>query len=888
MMDQWHNELTPVLPLDGEWAFTLGEARGSIQVPGAWEAQGYSHQLEGPAVYQRRVSIPQNWAGGCIQLQFDAVSYHVEVEVNGVTVSEHIGLWTPFAIDVTSAVRPGQENDLRLTIYKPGERFPMRESLAGFLPDVCIPFGGVWQPARLAFFPTAAVSNLRLTSDPHSGAVMVQAATHQADGLKAVVRILTPDGHEAASWQAQVSEAAIEAGLSVDPVQLWHPAHPALYTAELTLRDATGTLVTRVQKQFGFRSLSRDGDQLMLNNQPYGLRGVLNWGWYPEILCPAPDAETIRDEFRRVREYGYNMVKLCLYVPSPLYFEIADEEGMLLWLELPLWLPKVSERLRQQAPVEYADILAAVNHHPSIVIYSLGCELGSSVDDVLLGQLNDILRTSTQDVLACDNSGSGEAYGGLAFDFADFNDYHFYCDLHNFNPLMDHFRRDWRPARPWIFGEFCDADDYRDLGEVAAANHGELHWWLLEQNPIHAISVLAYSQQSIRMPKLSIPFDGQALQRLSRQQSFVIRKSILEKVRARASMGGYIVTSIRETPLATSSMFDDFGRGKYDPQAFREFNSDAVLVLEQGRARVWKYGGDRPAPIDRNNHETGAVMDFRVVLSQSAGGDTGGALRWRLQDDAQQVLASGRTLVNAAPASHIPHQIANLQITAPETTVAREYKLVVELDGGIHNQWPLWVYPAVNTWPDSIAIYDPAGRLQDLDDLVQSAARVTDPTNAAGKVLITSVFTAAVATFVEQGGRAILLQAGDGGLPAKPCPFWREAIKLLYDHPVLKQFPQQGFADMQFYHLATDSALDTAYLESWAGVEHIQPIIRRLDARQFTLLDYLTEIHVGAGRLMATTLRFGSGTGDQVNGLKANIAARHLLYLMLQHVSKTE
>ena len=32
-----------------------------------------------------------------------------------------------------------------------------------------------------------------------------------------------------------------------------------------------------------------------------------------------------------------------------------------------------------------------------------------------------------------------------------------------FTPLMDHFRRDWRAPRPWIFGEFCDADDYRDL-----------------------------------------------------------------------------------------------------------------------------------------------------------------------------------------------------------------------------------------------------------------------------------------------------------------------------------------------------------------------------------------------------------------------------------------
>ena len=144
----------------------------------------------------------------------------------------------------------------------------------------------------------------------------------------------------------------------------------------------------------------------------------------------------------RVRALGYNMVKLCLFVPSQLYFDIADEEGMLLWLELPMWLPNVTDRLRTQAPGEYHDILMQAHTHPSIVIYSLGCELGAAVDDKLLSDLNDILRTMTSGILACDNSGSGEAYGGLAFDFADFNDYHFYCDLHNFNPLLDHFRRD--------------------------------------------------------------------------------------------------------------------------------------------------------------------------------------------------------------------------------------------------------------------------------------------------------------------------------------------------------------------------------------------------------------------------------------------------------------
>src|SRR5262249_55051293 len=161
--------------------------------------------------------------------------------------------------------------------------------------------------------------------------------------------------------------------------------------------------------------------------------------WYPEILCPAPDEAAIRDEFQRVRSLGFNMIKLCLYVPSELYFKIADEMGMLLWLELPMWQPDVTDHLRQQAPVEYADILAAVHHHPSIIIYSLGCELSQSVDAQLLGQLDTIVRSRVRGALFCDNSGSGEAYGGLTYDFADFNDYHFYCDLHYFDPLVDHF-----------------------------------------------------------------------------------------------------------------------------------------------------------------------------------------------------------------------------------------------------------------------------------------------------------------------------------------------------------------------------------------------------------------------------------------------------------------
>src|SRR5689334_8999365 len=196
-MQQWHNDLAQSLSLDEEWQFSLDGQTGSIQVPGTWEAQAYPRRIDGPAVYELEVAIPESWNGNLIQLQFDAVSYHVETEVNGVAVGSHIGLWTPFAFDITQAVRVGT-NHIRLTIYEPGERFPMRESLAGFLPDVCLPFGGIWQSARLVAFPKAALSNLQVKSNPQSGIVTVKADLHHADGLAAAIRLYSPNGNEVA------------------------------------------------------------------------------------------------------------------------------------------------------------------------------------------------------------------------------------------------------------------------------------------------------------------------------------------------------------------------------------------------------------------------------------------------------------------------------------------------------------------------------------------------------------------------------------------------------------------------------------------------------------------------------------------------------------------
>jgi hypothetical protein len=441
---------------------------------------------------------------------------------------------------------------------------------------------------------------------------------------------------------------------------------------------------------------------------------------------------------------------------------------------------------------------------------------------------------------------------------------------------LDHFQRDWRPARPWIFGEFCDSDDYRDTAGLL--ENGARPWWRdvlgIEGNTAR----WAYNEQEQRMAANRLPFTHAQLVRISRRESLLVRKFTLEQTRLRRSVGGYVVTGLRDTPISTSGIFDDHNQPKFDAAAFRAFNADAVLLLERGRARTWRSGGDRPAPIDLYNHWAGDTVDLRVVLAHTGLAQAEGDLVWRLTPpDGAQAALTGAQRVHLTGAS--PAEIARLTLTLPLVGRAQQWTLTVELAGVSRSTWPLWIYPQAAAWPRDLMLRDPGGMLGDID------AR---PFDAHGTgVLVSTVFTPEVQAFVHSGGRAVVLAQPNAGLPTQAVPFWRESIKLLYPHPLLARFPHEGHADLQFYHLAADYAFDTAQFDRHlAGLVAVEPVIQRLDARLFTLLDYLVEIKMGEGRALATTLRLAGGAGDQVRSLRANPAGRFLLALMIAHLEQ--
>ncbi len=963
----YNNELAPALTLDGVWDFTLGPGapRGTIRVPGCWEAQGYSKHLDGPAHYRREVLIPSEWAGQRIFAEFDAVSYACVLSCNGKRVGEHRGLWTPFAFDVTPVARPGQPNTFELEVYKPGERFPVRSCLAGFLPDVATTFGGIWQPARLRAL-TVGLHDLWIAPDLDTGELRVccQAIAFGLDLANSDWEVeVLQDGQRVAAKQVPMETGgALNSILAIPEPIPWSPQNPALYRVRVRLTQ-NGKILAETSERIGFRHLTRAGDQLLFNHQPVCLRGVLSWGWDPDRIAPAFDAQQVRDEIRRVRALGFNLIKLCLFVPNQTYFDIADEEGILLWQEWPLWLPQVTPEMRARLPIEYAELMRLTRHHPSVVLYSLGCELSTSVDAGLLSTLNDTARGLASHVLFCDNSGSGEAYGGLPFDFSDFTDYHPYGDLHHFEPLLDHWRRDWRPPRPWVFGEFCDSDGFRDLNEIIAAHGGRKPWWLTEDLPVHTWrpEARALLEEQERLAQANLGFTPQELTRISRLQSLVVRKYILEAVRRRAGMGGYVITGLRDTPITTSGILDDLDRPKWSPEEFRPFNDDAILCLDGDRRRRWQHGGDRVDRLDMHNWWAEETARWHVILSHTGAPlPAGGELSWQLTDQAGHVIAKGQSEIRQTILPGPPRELATIECHLPAVEKASELRLQAHLTVGsitVANQWPIWCYPRPTAWPARLAMYDPSYALDGWDELIPTAQRITServseksepapfapggagfslprcglkptphgasglkstphgksarlsallralepgphptqtdfatPSEAPGwepSVILATALTPWLQEYLRAGGRVLLLQQGDGPLPSRRGPFWREAIHLFPDHPLWQTFPHRGYADLQFFGLATDVMLDAARLdEAVSGVTQIRPLMRRLDAREFLVTEYLLEAQVGSGLLLACTLRLQGGVGAQPSGVHHNVAGSYLLWAMLDYLER--
>jgi hypothetical protein len=830
-----------------------------VGVPGCWEQAGHPKTDPGPYWYRTSFHVPEGYAERRIWLSFGAVSYACRVYVNGHEVGEHTGMWDAFTLEITDWIQPGENAELLVRVEKPASltagpdsqpvpgNYPLRGTLSGFLPYVWgHAFGGIWQEVGLYATGKRILTEAWIQGNP-DGQVFASITTSSPGPVQ--VTICDPGGKVIYNQSDHIDQTArIE--IQVPNPMPWSLTTPNLYSAKISLPDNDERLI-----RFGLRLFEAQGRILALNDQPVFPRLILSWGWYPNFLYPSPGENTVRDDIQHLRTLGYNGIKLCLWFPPSYYFDLADELGMLLWVELPMWLPLPNEGFRNQTIQEYDKLVRQARQHPSVVLYTLGCELSQAVDGELLGQLYAQTKELTSGALVCDNSGGSEAYYGTLLDHADFYDNHLYCELQYLRPTLDAFAPGWRVEKPWLMGEFCDFDTFPNPVNA---------WWANPDpivNPQGARWEMRVATHADQMEQNGLSERVKELTTASYRQ---------------ADLSGYVITGEVDTPVSTAGMQDAYGKSKFETVEFTPFNQDFMLVLGRDRRREWVAGGDRSSPRDCFNHTSGSIGRFHLVGSNYSPQKGVACVSWEIaypgdppflhkEESPQFEVTPGRV-----------QELTVMEFEAPEVTTPRQAMLQAQvcLDGlCTKNAWPLWFYPP-DAWSDvpRFGLFDPINSLQDLPKL-------TGEKCISGfegvSVVVCSSWTETADAFVKRGGKVILLQGlneSTGPLPAVPVPYWREALKLIQEHPAWGDFPHGNAPDMQFYTLAPDCALDTSGFQG-----RVNPIFRRLDMRGMELLEYAVEIAWGRGRIIATTLRFSGGIGDQPIGLRYCPAGQNLL-----------
>lgn len=150
--------------------------------------------------------------------------------------------------------------------------------------------------------------------------------------------------------------------MKIPGAELWCPDNPHLYRFVAELVDSSGYSAV-IEGNFGLRKFEARGHHLYLNNKEIYIDGIL---YQPGTAT----FEEMQRHMYAMKELGCNLVRVHIAGVDPRIYNLADQMGMMLWVEVPS--PHSStQRSRENHKRELLRMLALIETNPSVVIWSL-------------------------------------------------------------------------------------------------------------------------------------------------------------------------------------------------------------------------------------------------------------------------------------------------------------------------------------------------------------------------------------------------------------------------------------------------------------------------------------------------------------------------------------
>jgi beta-glucuronidase len=337
----------------------------TLLVPGDWNTQDEKLMYyEGTIWYKKSFDYRKDNSSNRIYIYFGAANYQADVYLNGQKLGRHIGGFTPFNFEVTDIIK-----DTANFIVVKVDNKRKREGVPTLNTDWWN-YGGLTRDVKIIEVPQTFIRDYVIQLKKDSRDILAGYVQLDGNNLNNVtVEIQIPEA--GIKHKAQTDEngnAIVE--IKTNKLVKWSPGNPKLY--DVSVRTDNDIINERI----GFRSVITKGTGILLNGQPVFLKGV---SIHEENVFRGNRAyseEDARMLLGWVKELNGNFARLAHYPHNEYMSRIADEMGIMLWEEIPVYwtIEWENEDTYDNARSQLREVISRDKNRASVIFWSVGNE----------------------------------------------------------------------------------------------------------------------------------------------------------------------------------------------------------------------------------------------------------------------------------------------------------------------------------------------------------------------------------------------------------------------------------------------------------------------------------------------------------------------------------
>jgi len=345
------------------------DAAPTLVVPGDWNSQKENlFYYEGTLWYKKSFDVPNYDASKRYYLHFGAVNYFADVYVNGKKLGAHRGGFTPFNFEMSKVLKA---KDNFVIVRVDNKRF------SDEVPTVSTDwwnYGGITRDVTIYELSQTFIEDYSIQLDKENSTQLkgfIQLNGESKANSKVLVNI--PELKINKTYTVD-NKGYVAFNIPVKKLEKWSDTNPKLYNVSIS------TDADKISDKIGFRKIETKGADILLNGEKVFLKGI---SIHEENVMRGGRAHSIEDArvlLGWAKELGCNFVRLAHYPHNENMVRLADEMGLLVWEEIPVYWTIEWQNMDtyKKAETQLKEVVSRDKNRASVIIWSMANETPQS------------------------------------------------------------------------------------------------------------------------------------------------------------------------------------------------------------------------------------------------------------------------------------------------------------------------------------------------------------------------------------------------------------------------------------------------------------------------------------------------------------------------------